>query len=60
MKEPLYRWVCTTCGISAEAESSEIARLNIDAHVQVSHPSTRETVRAQRDLVRPDDEDERS
>jgi hypothetical protein len=39
MKEPLYRWVCTMCGISDEAENSEMARINIDVHVQVAHPS---------------------
>jgi hypothetical protein len=39
MKEPLYRWVCTMCGSSDEAENSEMARINIDVHVQVAHPS---------------------
>jgi uncharacterized metal-binding protein YceD (DUF177 family) len=53
MKEPLYRWVCTMCGISDSAESGEMARLNIDLHVQVMHPSARRTVR-----VRPDPDGE--
>ena len=44
MKEPLYRWVCTMCGISDAAESPEMARLNIDLHVRLAHPSERETV----------------
>jgi hypothetical protein len=39
MKKVLYRWVCTMCGISDEAENSEMARINIDVHVQVAHPS---------------------
>jgi hypothetical protein len=52
MKEPLYRWVCTMCGISDEAESAEMARLNIDVHVQVTHPSAREPVRVQLDPTR--------
>jgi hypothetical protein len=49
MKEPLYRWVCTMCGISDEAESPEMARLNIDLHMQVTHPSARQPVRVQLD-----------
>ena len=49
MKEPLYRWVCTMCGISAAAESPEMARLNIDLHVQVAHGSAREAVKVQLD-----------
>ena len=49
MKEPLYRWVCPMCGISDEAENSETARINIDVHVQVAHPSARKTAG-----VRPD------
>jgi hypothetical protein len=36
------------CGITDEAESAEMARLTIDVHVQMTHPSS-ETVR-----VRPD------
>jgi hypothetical protein len=32
------------CGISDEAESPEMARLTVDLHVQVAHPSTREAV----------------
>ncbi len=49
MKQPRYRWVCTMCGISDEAESSEVARLTIDVHVQMAHPSSQRAVR-----VRPD------
>jgi hypothetical protein len=49
MKEPLYRWVCTMCGISDEAENSEMARINIDLHVEVAHPSAHKAVK-----VRPD------
>jgi len=49
MKEPLYRWVCTMCGISDAAESPEMARLNIDLHVRLAHPSERETVPVQDD-----------
>jgi hypothetical protein len=52
MKEPLYRWVCTMCGISNEAENSEMARINIDAHVQVAHPSARKVVGAQPEPAR--------
>lgn len=51
MKEPLYRWVCTMCGISDQAESPELARLNIDLHVRLAHPDERETVPV------PDEED---
>jgi hypothetical protein len=47
MKEPIYRWECTLCGISDEAESPEMARLNIDLHVQLAHPSPRGPVRVQ-------------
>jgi hypothetical protein len=49
MKQPLYRWVCTMCGISDEAESSEMARINIDVHVQLTHPSARDAVLVQFD-----------
>jgi hypothetical protein len=49
MKEPLYRWVCTMCGISDAAESPEMARLNIDLHVRLAHPADRETVPVQDD-----------
>jgi hypothetical protein len=52
MKEPLYRWVCTMCGISDEAESSEMARINIDIHLQVAHPSAREAATVQPDPAR--------
>jgi hypothetical protein len=52
MKEPLYRWVCTMCGISDEAENSEMARINIDVHVQVAHPSARKAVKVQPDSAR--------
>ena len=60
MKEPLYRWVCTMCGISDEAESPEMARLNIDVHMSVVHPTSRSAVRVQvdpnRDVLVLDDE----
>jgi hypothetical protein len=49
MKEPLYRWVCTICGVSDEAESAEMARLNVDVHMGVAHPSSRRAVRVQLD-----------
>ena len=52
MKEPLYRWVCTMCGISDEAENSEIARINIDVHVQVAHPLAPKAVKVQPDSAR--------
>jgi hypothetical protein len=59
MKEPLYRWVCTMCGISDEAENSEMARINIDVHVQVAHPSAARAAGERADpagLVVPGDE----
>jgi hypothetical protein len=60
MKEPLYRWVCSMCGISDEAESPEMARLNIDVHLQMAHPASRSAVRVQldpsRDVLMLDDE----
>jgi hypothetical protein len=60
MKEPLYRWVCPMCGISDEAESAEMARLNIDVHMGIAHPTAREAVRVQldpsRDVLVLDDE----
>jgi hypothetical protein len=54
MKQPVYRWVCVICGISDEAESSEMARLNIDLHVQVAHTETQEAVHGP-----ADDQDDR-
>jgi hypothetical protein len=54
MKQPVYRWVCTICGISDEAESSEMARLNIDLHVQVAHAETQDAARGP-----ADDQDDR-
>jgi hypothetical protein len=67
MKEPLYRWVCTICDTSAAADSAELARLNLDVHLEVVHPSARESVRvrpeaggepaAQPDEEGPDGED---
>jgi hypothetical protein len=57
MKEPLYRWVCTMCGISDEAESPEMARLNIDLHVQMAHATSPTAVKVQPD---PEDEEDRS
>ncbi len=59
MKEPLYRWVCPMCGISDEAESAEMARLNIDVHMELTHPTSRSAVRVQldnRDVLVLDDE----
>jgi hypothetical protein len=60
MKEPLYRWVCPMCGISDEAESSEMARLSIDVHMGIAHPTSREAIRVQvdpgRDVLVLDDE----
>jgi hypothetical protein len=62
MKGPLYRWVCTMCGISAEAENSEIARISIDVHVQVAHPSAGKAARVPPDpaqlLVLEDERDD--
>ena len=59
MTEPLYRWVCPMCGISDEAESAEMARLNIDVHMGIAHPSSPQAVRVQldpnRDLLVLDD-----
>ena len=52
MKQPLYRWVCPMCGSSDEAENSEMARINIDLHVQVAHPSTRKAARVRTELAR--------
>ena len=49
MKEPRYRWVCTICGSSDAAESAEMARLNVDLHMRVAHPSEREAVPVQDD-----------
>jgi hypothetical protein len=49
MKEPLYRWVCPMCGISDEAESAEMARLNIDVHMGIAHPTSRQAVLVQLD-----------
>jgi hypothetical protein len=37
------------CGISDQAESPEMARLNIDLHVRLAHPTDRETVPVQDD-----------
>jgi hypothetical protein len=52
MKEPLYRWVCTLCGSSDEAETSEMARVNIDVHLQLAHPSAARTSGGQPDPAR--------
>ena len=60
MKEPLYRWVCPMCGISDGAESPEMARLGIDVHMEIAHPTSRSAVRVQldnRDVLVLDDED---
>jgi hypothetical protein len=63
MKEPLYRWLCPMCGISDEAESAEMARLNIDVHMGIAHPTSREAVRVQldpdRDILVLDDQSAR-
>jgi hypothetical protein len=60
MKEPLYRWLCPMCGISDEAESAEMARLNIDVHMGIAHPTSRDAVRVQldpdRDILVLDDQ----
>lgn len=37
MPEPIYRWVCTFCDASGNAESSEMARLAVDVHVSLFH-----------------------
>ena len=59
MKEPVYRWLCPMCGIADDAESSEMARLNIDVHMGIAHPTSREAVRVQldpnRDILALDD-----
>ena len=38
MSEPIYRWECTLCDAAGVSESSEMARLTIDAHLAVAHP----------------------
>jgi hypothetical protein len=38
VNEPIYRWECTFCDAAGVSESSEMARLTIDAHVAVAHP----------------------
>jgi hypothetical protein len=40
------------CGLSDEAESSEMARININVHVQVAHPSARAAAAVQPDPAR--------
>ncbi len=49
MNEPVYRWLCPMCGIADDAESSEMARLNIDVHMGIAHPASRDAVRVQLD-----------
>jgi hypothetical protein len=39
VNEPIYRWECTICDASGVAESSEMARLTVTAHVAVAHPA---------------------
>ena len=60
MNEPVYRWLCPMCGISDDAESSEMARLNIDVHMGIAHPTSREAVRVEldpnRDILILDDQ----
>jgi hypothetical protein len=53
MGEPIYRWVCTYCQVSDLAESSEMARLAVDAHVSLFHTPASERVRAQPGSVGP-------
>jgi hypothetical protein len=38
VNEPIYRWECTFCDAAGVSESSEMARLTIDAHLAVAHP----------------------
>jgi hypothetical protein len=38
VNEPIYRWECTFCDAAGVSESSEMARLTVDAHVAVAHP----------------------
>lgn len=38
MNEPIYRWECSFCDAAGVSESSEMARLTVDAHVTVAHP----------------------
>ena len=49
MNEPVYRWLCPMCGIADDAESSEMARLSIDVHMGIAHPTSRDAVRVQLD-----------
>lgn len=37
MNEPIYRWECTICDASGVSETSEMARITVDAHVAVVH-----------------------
>jgi hypothetical protein len=59
MREPVYRWLCPMCGIADDAESSEMARLNIDVHMGIAHPTAGDAVRVQvdpnRDILVLDD-----
>jgi hypothetical protein len=38
VNEPIYRWECSFCQAAGVAESSEMARLTVDAHLAVAHP----------------------
>jgi hypothetical protein len=38
VNEPIYRWECSFCDAAGVSESSEMARLTIDAHLAVAHP----------------------
>ena len=49
MKQPVYRWLCPMCGIADDTESLEMARLNVDVHMGIAHPTSREAVRVQLD-----------
>jgi hypothetical protein len=59
MEESVYRWLCPMCGCADVAESVEMARLNIDVHMGMAHPTSREAVRVQldpkRDILALDD-----
>jgi hypothetical protein len=46
VNEPIFRWECTICDAEGDAESSEMARLTIDAHVAVAHPADTATRRS--------------
>jgi hypothetical protein len=41
VSEPIYRWECTLCDAGGVAESSEMARLNVNTHLAMAHPGDR-------------------